>query len=47
MTKVYYIDPMFKEALEKVPPVTRREVDFSFGIAKRINDILKKKGWCL
>ncbi len=45
MTKVYYIDPMFKEALEKVPPVTRREVDFSFGIAKRINDILKKKGW--
>lgn len=45
MTKVYYIDPMFKEALEKVPPVTRREADFSFGIAKRINDILKKKGW--
>ena len=45
MTKVYYIDPMFKEALEKVPPVIRKEVGFSFDIAKRIYDILKKKGW--
>ena len=42
MTKVYYIDPMFKEALEKVPPVIRKEVGFSFDIAKRIYDILKK-----
>ena len=32
MTKVYYIDPMFKEALEKVPPVIRKEVGFSFDI---------------
>ena len=45
MTKAYYIDPMLKEELEKVPPVTRREAHFSYGIAKRIYDILKKKGW--
>ena len=45
MTKVYYIDPLFKEFLEKVPAVTRREANFSYGIAKRIYDILKKKGW--
>ncbi|MBR4842719.1 MAG: helix-turn-helix transcriptional regulator [Bacteroidaceae bacterium] len=45
MTNVYYIDPLFKELLEKVPLVTRREANFSYGIAKRIYDILKKKGW--
>lgn len=45
MTKVYYIDPMLKEELEKVPPVIRKEVGFSFDIAKRIHDILEKKHW--
>ena len=45
MTKVYYIDPMLKEELEKVPPVTRKEVGFSFDIAKRIRDVLEKKHW--
>lgn len=45
MTKVYYIDPEFKEWLEQGSPVIRKEVGFSFDIAKRIYDILKKKGW--
>lgn len=45
MTKIYYIDSMLKEELEKVPPVTRKEVGFSFDIAKRIYDILEKKHW--
>lgn len=45
MKKAYYIDSMLKEALERVPLVTRREANFSFGIARRIYDILKKKGW--
>lgn len=45
MTKVYYIDPELKKWLEMGSPVIRKETSFSFGIAKRINDILKKKGW--
>lgn len=45
MSKTYYLDPLLKEALDNLPPVTRREANYSYGIARRIYDILKKKGW--
>ena len=45
MKKAYYIDSMLNDTLEKVSPATRREANFSFGIARRIYDVLKKKGW--
>lgn len=45
MTKYKYIDPEFKEALEKTNPALRKEVGFSFDIAKRISDVLAAKHW--
>lgn len=44
-SKIRYADPLFKEYLEKIPTEERRETDLSFDIAKRIYDILKRKGW--
>lgn len=43
MTKTRYIDPNYKESLEQVRPAIRKEVSYSFDIAKRINDILERK----
>ena len=45
MAKIRYIDPEFKESLEQVRPIVRKEVGYSFDIAKRINDILERKRW--
>lgn len=45
MAKIRYIDPEFRESLEQVRPVVRKEVSYSFDIAKRINDILERKRW--
>ena len=39
------IDSEFRESLEQVRPVIRKEVGYSFDIAKRINDILERKRW--
>ena len=45
MAKIRYIDHNFKESLEQVRPIIRKEVSYSFDIAKRINDILERKRW--
>ena len=45
MTKTRYIDPSYKESLEQVRPAIRKEVSYSFDIAKRINNILERKRW--
>ena len=45
MSKVTYINPEFQEMLDFVPKHIGRKVDLSFDIAKRIYDILKRKGW--
>ena len=45
MSKVTYINPEFQEMIAFVPEHIGREVDLSFDIAKRIYDILKRKGW--
>ena len=44
-SKYKYVNPLFKEMLEKIPVEERRESDLSAGIACRIGDILKRKGW--
>ena len=44
-SKYKYVNPLFKEMLEKIPVEERRESDLSAGIAYRISDILEKKGW--
>lgn len=45
MAEYKYIDPELKKALGKIDPTIRKEVDYSFDIAKRINDILALKRW--
>ena len=44
-SKVIYVNPEFQEMLDFVPKHLGRKVDLSFDIAKRINDILERKGW--
>ena len=44
-SKYKYVNPLFKEMLEKIPVEERREYDLSAGIACRIGDILERKGW--
>ena len=44
-SKYKYVNPLFKEMLEKIPVEERRESDLSAGIACRISDILEAKGW--
>ena len=34
MAKIRYIDPEFKESLEQVRPIVRKEVGYSFDISK-------------
>lgn len=45
MARVKYIDPEFKRALVGISPVVRKEVGYSFDIAKRINAILEARHW--
>lgn len=45
MSKITYINPEFQEMLDFVPKHIGRKVDLSFDIAKRIYDVLKRKGW--
>ena len=45
MSRIRFIDPMFKDALDSVPTAVRREVSLSFDIADRIDQVLKQKGW--
>ena len=40
-----YINPLLKEMLTQIPAEERRHADISFGIARRIGDILQRKGW--
>ena len=44
-SKVIYVNPEFQEMLDFVPKHLSRKVDLSFDIAKRIHDILERKGW--
>jgi ribosome-binding protein aMBF1 (putative translation factor) len=44
-SKVIYVNPEFQEMLDFVPKHLGRKVDLSFDIAKRIHDILERKGW--
>lgn len=43
--RVKFVDPLFNEVLENVPPQTSYEVGYSFDIAKVLHDVLEKKGW--
>ena len=45
MVKIKYIDPVFKENLEQTNPAVRKEVGFSFDIARRITEIMAQKHW--
>ena len=45
MNKIKYINPEFKTMVESVPTDISRELDLSFDIANRIEEILKRKGW--
>lgn len=45
MAKVKFIDSEYKRLLEKVNPAIRKEVGYSFDIARRINDLLIKRHW--
>lgn len=45
MNKIIYVNPDLQEMLDSVPKEIAREVDLSFDIAKRIYDILNRKGW--
>lgn len=45
MNKIKYINPEFKTMVESVPTDISRELDLSFDIAYRIEEILKRKGW--
>ena len=45
MVNIRYIDQDFKDSLEQVRPIIRKEVSYSFDIAKRIIDVLERKRW--
>ena len=45
MKAIKYIDPTFKEMLNQVPKEKRRESELSYGIARRIYEVLQRKGW--
>ena len=40
-----YINPLLKEMLTQISADERRQAAISFGIARRIGDILQRKGW--
>ena len=45
MATIHYLDPIPENELKEVPASIRRESELSFGIVKRIYDILERKGW--
>lgn len=45
MTTIKYIDPLFQELLDKIPAEKRRESELSYSIARRLNEVLARKGW--
>ncbi len=45
MGKVRYCNPLFEEMIGKVSPESRRESELSYAIARRINEVLLRKGW--
>ena len=45
MGNVKYIDPLFQELLKQIPEDKKRESELSYGIARRIHDVLARKGW--
>lgn len=45
MVRTRYIDPELENALSSIDPSIRREVGYSFDIAKRISEILALKHW--
>lgn len=45
MNTVKYIDPLFQEMLNQVPKDKRRESELSYGIARRIHEVLLRKDW--
>lgn len=45
MSKIKYIDPEFKAALEQINPAVKKEVGLSFDIAKRISNLMIAKRW--
>jgi len=45
MNRKRYINPLLEEALSHVPAERRREGEISFGVARRINEVLQTKGW--
>ena len=45
MAAIKYIDPLFQEVLNQVPKERRRESELSYGIARRIHEVLLRKEW--
>lgn len=45
MKAIKYIDPTFQEMLNQVPKEKRRESELSYSIARRIYEVLQRKGW--
>lgn len=45
MSNIRYIDPLFKELLDKVPAESKRESELSYAIAKRIHEMLQRRHW--
>ena len=45
MQNARFINPIFKEMVEKIPAERRRESELSYSIARRINEVLVRKGW--
>jgi len=45
MQNARFINPLFKEMMDKIPAESRRESELSYSIARRINEVLVRKGW--
>lgn len=45
MNTIKYIDPLFQELLNQIPGKRRRESELSYSIARRIHEVLLRKGW--
>ena len=45
MRNTGYVNPLFKELMEKIPKESRRESELSYSIARRINEVIVRKGW--
>lgn len=45
MSTIKYIDPLFQDLRNQIPKEKRREAEFSYSIARRIHEVLLRKGW--